>query len=465
MMLNNALLPHQKEAVDKLIKLKVGALFMEQGTGKTITALEIGRIRLEAGKIDSIIWLCPCSAKKNIKQEIHKQCPYEYAKNILICGIETLSSSVRAYYFLLQYAKNHKCFLVVDESLLVKNPEVYRTKHITEIAGLCPYRMILNGTPISRNEADLFAQFYILDWRILGYRTYWKFAANHLEYDQYGKIRAVLDTKYLAEKISPYTFQVKKEDCLELPPKSYRTAGFWLTEEQEALYDETADELLGQVDEFEPETIYRLFSALQAVTSGKRIDFVSKKHYTSTEFFSDPMDNPRIQKLLEILPDEKTIIFCRCESEITQLCGLLPDAVRFDGRINQTQRNEALRAFRAEKKYLVANKNCAGFSLNLQFCHNIVYMSNDWELGKRLQSEDRVHRIGQQHGINIIDIFAYNTLDIQVLKCLRKKERLLDSIQEEIGEAQGNGISVLKNYIYGGYGKEIPADMGDLNDG
>lgn len=64
MKLKNELLPHQKEAVEKLIKLKVGALFMEQGTGKTITTLEIARRRYESGKIEAAIWLCPCSAKK-----------------------------------------------------------------------------------------------------------------------------------------------------------------------------------------------------------------------------------------------------------------------------------------------------------------------------------------------------------------------------------------------------------------
>ena len=62
------LLPHQVSAVDKLKKLKVGALFMEQGTGKTRTALELVQIRLNKGKIDHVLWLCPCSVKENSNQ-------------------------------------------------------------------------------------------------------------------------------------------------------------------------------------------------------------------------------------------------------------------------------------------------------------------------------------------------------------------------------------------------------------
>lgn len=152
MKLNNELLPHQKAAVEKLKKLKVGALFMEQGTGKTITALELVRLRHEKGKINNAIWLCPCSAKNNIKQEIKKQAPLELQRIFIICGIETLSSSIRANSFLLKLVNEKECFLIVDESLLVKNFNALRTKNILRIAEKCKYKLILNGTPISRNE-------------------------------------------------------------------------------------------------------------------------------------------------------------------------------------------------------------------------------------------------------------------------------------------------------------------------
>lgn len=226
MKLNHELLPYQKNAVEKMIKLKVGALFMEQGTGKTITTIEIARRRFESGKIEKVIWLCPCSAKENIKKEIINQCPIELAKIFVICGIETLSSSIRANEYLRILTESKKCFLVVDESLLVKNPRAYRTENITKLSMACPYKIILNGTPISRNEADLFAQFYILDWRILGYQSYWSFSANHLEFDDYGRLRRVLNTDYLASKVAPYTFQILKKDCLKLPEKNTGPVGF-----------------------------------------------------------------------------------------------------------------------------------------------------------------------------------------------------------------------------------------------
>ena len=273
MKLKNELLPHQKLAVKKLIKLKVGALFMEQGTGKTITTLEIARIRFESEKINHVVWLCPCSAKGNIKREIARHCPNEMLDKFTICGIETLSSSIQTNLYLLDLVQESKCFLVVDESLLIKNPKAYRTERITALSQECVYRIILNGTPVSRNEADLFAQFYLLDWRILGYKSYWSFAANHLEYNEYGQLRRVLKTDVLAEKIEPYTFQITKKECLELPGKHYYTEYFCLTDGQQEEYYNVSERLLYEVDEFKPETIYRLFAGLQAVISGKRLQF------------------------------------------------------------------------------------------------------------------------------------------------------------------------------------------------
>ena len=464
--LKNALLPHQIKAVEKLIKLKVGALFMEQGTGKTITTLEIARRRLEVGKINSVIWLCPCSAKGNIKREIIKHCPNKMLSIFTICGIETLSSSVRALSYLLNLSKEKDCFLVVDESLLIKNPRAYRTENIIKIGENCKYKIILNGTPISRNEADLFSQFYLLDWRILGYKSYWSFSANHLEYDDYGKLRRVLNTDVLAEKIAPYTYQVKKKECVDLPDKKYSTEYFYLTDEQDEEYSRVAEILMLKLDEWDLTTVYRLFSGLQAVISGKRLVFNEKEtHFKAVEMFKNPHDNPRIEALLNCITDEKTIIFCRYESEIQQLCEMLPDSVRFDGKVSIRAREKALKGFAGEKKYLIANRNCAGYSLNLQFCHKIIYMSNDWDLGTRLQSEDRVHRIGQEKDIDIIDICASNTIDEKMLDCLQRKEYLLDSIKKEIDNNKGKDFKeYLKKSIYGSRYKHEVFDCSELED-
>ena len=174
------LYPHQQKAVEKLVHLKVGALYMEQGTGKTRTALELIQRRLSAGKVVCALWLCPCSTKRNLREDIEYHAP-ELSRDIVIRGIESLSSSDRLYLQLRELVATHQAYLIVDESTLVKNKRAIRTERIIELSKKCTYKLILNGTPVSKNEADLFAQWYILDWRILGYQSYYSFAANHIE--------------------------------------------------------------------------------------------------------------------------------------------------------------------------------------------------------------------------------------------------------------------------------------------
>ena len=438
MNLKTSLLPHQIAAVEKLSKIKIGALYMEMGTGKTRTALELINQRLQAGKAEFVLWLCPCSVKGTIQAEISKHA--SYFDNLRIEGIESLSSSVRLNSDLLQLVQSKKVYLIVDESNLVKNHRAQRSVNIERLAENCQYKLILNGTPISRCEKDLFMQWYILDWRILGYQSFWSFAANHLEYDERipGRISRCLNVDYLVRKIAPYTYQVKKEECLTLPDKQYYTAYCSMTDDQYEHYNTVKDTFLMNVDELKPSTIYRLFTALQHVLSGNRVVSKYSESISIEPMFENTLDNPRIQTLLEELGNSKTIIWCKYTSEIKQIAKVITDehgpdlCVEFYGEVNKKQRQRAIEHFTDKAKFFIANKTCAGYGLNLQFCNNVIYYSKDWDYATRAQSEDRVHRLGQDADVHITDISCSGTLDSRILKCLLRKERLVDSFKAEI---------------------------------
>lgn len=438
------LLPHQAAAVGKLRRLKIGALYMEQGTGKTRTALELVKLRMDAGKIDGALWLCPCSVKRNLALDLRKHADIESGV-ITICGIETLSGSVKTAAELLGQVKSRKTMLIVDESALVKNASALRTQRITLIASYCPYRVILNGTPVSNNEADLFAQWFLLDWRVLGYRSWYTFANNHLVFDDKypEKVRNVKNTAYLADRIAPYTFQIKKEECLELPEKTGFTRCFDLTDAQTAHYADVVERFCALIalseDTGSNAYISKLLTACQEVASGKRVVSEPTETLRHEPFFGNPEDNPRMQTLLSVIGEtggEKCVIWCRYRMEIDDVMSVLErrglSAVRFDGSVNQRARQNNLAAFAANTRFLVANKTCAGFGLNLQFCRNAIYYSNDWSWGTRAQSEDRLHRIGQNQTVRLWDISANHTLDERILDCLASKGNLVDEFKRAL---------------------------------
>lgn len=473
MKLKTELMPHQHAAVEKLIGIRVGALYMEMGTGKTRTALEMIARRLAAGKIDRVLWLCPCSVRRTIAQDIIKHADEIDVDRFQIYGIESLSSSLGLYVQLRAYVQCGTCMLVVDESNLVKNSRAIRSRRITTIAQECKYRIILNGTPISRSEADLFGQWYLLDWRILGYQSFYSFAANHLEYDPEmpGRVRRVLNTNYLTEKIAPYSFQITRAECFNLPPKHYDMVYTSLPFDQSAHYWAVVENMLAGIDEQIPETIYRMFSAAQAVISGMYVED-DGKHIITTPMYADPEDNPRIAHLLEVVeektPGEKAIIFAKYSHEIEAILESLQRkygegcAVPFYGKIAKTRRQENLARFSGGARFLVANKACAGYGLNLQFCRNVIYYSNDWDYATRIQSEDRVHRMGQEQDVRIIDICARHTLDEKIMRCLTRKEGLSDAIKREIKHAEGNEArGAYRKWLYGEMGEEGGGEDGE----
>ncbi|MCF8009545.1 MAG: DEAD/DEAH box helicase [Halanaerobiales bacterium] len=443
---------HQKKAYNKLSKIKVGACLMEMGTGKTRVALELAIDRIKANKVDCILWLCPVSVKKTIENEINKhidKCSYELVQpdkirnwqaHIYICGIESVSQSDRINFKLYNLINRRNCFLIVDESSLIKNYEAKRTKRILKYGEQCEYKLILNGTPITNTEQDLYSQWKLLDWRILGYRSFWSFAANHLEYSEKypGMIVRAHNTDYLSRKIAPYSYQVTKKECMDLPEKNYSSRWVDMTWEQRDIYHYTMDEILMNitVEEFESYTLFQLFTALQKVISGITMN--------NKFIFNEPQNNPRIKTLLEIiseLPDDKkVIIWCKYQHEIKNIIKVLSNKYgdklvsEYWGELTEQKRNIELDKFKNNTKFLIANKSVGAFGLNLQYCNYCIYYSNDFNWATRKQSEDRIHRAGQKNNVHIIDIITRNSIDERIQESLSKKENLVNCFKNKLDE-------------------------------
>ena len=450
MTIKTDLYDYQKAAVEKLRHKKIGALYMEMGTGKTRTALGLVKNRYDAGKVNAVLWLCPCSVKQNLKYDIIFHCG-EKPDWLVIKGIESLASSDRLYLKLLDFVKAYDVYLIVDESNLVKNPFAKRTMRITELSNHCQYKLILNGTPVSKNEADMFAQWYILDWRVLGYKSYYSFAANHLVYREIktasgqkvttDQVVRVLDVDYLTERIQPFSYQIKKSDCMSLPEKHHKYRGFDMTDEQMKEYQRVKEEYLLNVSELKPETIYKYFTALQHVTAGRRVTSPAHRRMTTEPMF-DWSENPRVRCLMYMIQgdivDEQCIIFAKYKQEVEDIENML-DAngytyAEFTGRLNQKKRQESLQKFRDGTQFLIANKMCGAYGLNLQFCRNIIFYDNDFDFATRSQAEDRVHRIGQTNDVYIYDILAAGTIDRFISDNLDGKESLVEEFKRYLKE-------------------------------
>lgn len=185
----------QKAALERFKKLKVGALFMRQGTGKTRVALEL----VNYNSPDYMLYIAPVSTIENARTEIEKWgccCPYD------IIGYETIASSNKKYVDIHDKVEKLKkdgkrTFIIADESIFIKNGKSKRTFRAKELRRFFDYALILNGTPLTRNEWDLFNQMDFLSNKILNmnYREFIKmFFVEHEHKDAYRKkVEALFD--------------------------------------------------------------------------------------------------------------------------------------------------------------------------------------------------------------------------------------------------------------------------------
>ena len=125
----------QESARDKLIRWKVGALFMEAGTGKTRVAVEL----VNSTDCDLVVWVAPLRTIKtqegvpSVIDEINKWGGFR-AESVFY-GVESIQASKRIYLELLSLVEQHeKVFIVVDESLKIKNADAKRTKRLLELS-------------------------------------------------------------------------------------------------------------------------------------------------------------------------------------------------------------------------------------------------------------------------------------------------------------------------------------------
>ncbi len=79
----------------------------------------------------------------------------------------------------------------------------------------------------------------------------------------------------------------------------------------------------------------------------------------------------------------------------------------------------------------MGNPQTGGYGITLTAANNVIYYSNGYDLEKRLQSEDRAHRIGQKKSVTYVDLITKDTVDEKIVKALRKKINIASTIMGE----------------------------------
>jgi len=457
---------HQSDVLERSQDLPSFALFWEQGTGKTKPTLDNAVHLAKSGKIDALLVLAPNEVPRNwVDDEIPKHlgnitaATYVSAKANTIKHRKMLYEAMNAPFcvvamsydafmtekgtkFVRDFFKKRKVMMVCDESHNIKTPTAKRTKRVVSAGKHVAYRRILTGTPIANNPFDIYTQMRFLEpnfWKDRGFNTYsefkqyfgiWRKGFNSQQGRDYDYVVGFKNLDELHDMLKPLSSRVTKDEVLDLPPKLYSKRYFELSTEQKRAYKELRDEFITFLSSGD------LVTAPLAIVRLLRLHQVTCNYLPAEE--GEPLlplspINPRLECLRLLLEEvsHQAIIWARFTEDINQIMALLKDkAVRYDGPTSSDDRAKAKSAFQSgDVQFFVGNPAAAGTGLTLHAARTVIYYNNSFRLVDRLQSEDRAHRIGQEHPVNYVDIVAPNTVDTYILRALRNKVSIAATIQ------------------------------------
>jgi len=460
---------HQIKALEKSVDKKNYAYFMEMGTGKSKVLVDNMAMLYDKGKINGaliiapkgvynnwyvgeipthlashiqpkmVIWTATISKTKQKEYDSLFETGYDF--HILIMNVESFSTD-KGRLFAGKFLRAHRAMMAIDESTTIKNPTAKRTKAIVALGKEAYYKRILTGSPVTKSPLDLFSQCNFLNEELLESGSYYSFKNRYavMKTHNFGGRRVQLVHSYqrldeLASILKGFSYRVLKEECLDLPDKIYIKREVELSKEQLQAYSTMKSAALATLKG-------KMATAPHVLTQMMRLHQITCGHLKNDDGTTTEIKSNRMTELMNLLDEVegKVIIWGNYIYDIENLVKSVKkeygndSVVQYYGATSSEDRAKAIKKFQdpdSKVRFFIGNPQTAGYGITLTEAGTVVYFSNGYDLEKRLQSEDRAHRIGQKKSVTYIDFIAPKTVDEKIVKALRNK---IDIASQVMGE-------------------------------
>lgn len=432
------LMGHQQEGIDFLVGGRQGLLAFEQGLGKTLVAIEaFQRVKAE-NSADRLLVICPNSLKRNWAAELEKFAPalsFEIIEgtprnrrqaflktkaDVVITSYETARTEITS---ILALIGRKRTVLALDESHAAKNWRSLTSTAMRHFAPQCSHRWLLSGTPVTNKPADLYTQVEIIapGERRLG--SLEVFLAN-----------VENDPESLRESLDELVLRRTKEQCLDLPDKTFMDVRVELPDWQRKLYDDMRTEMVCAIKAMSGAE-YKAFASTALAQLTRLSQIASNPSVLFPELNGEPGKFEAMDGIVEDLmtvPGRKVIIWSNYVATIEHLLKRYDrfGAVALYGGIDTGVRQDIAKSFQNDPnvRVLIANPAAAGTGFTLTAASFTIYETLSWRYDYYAQSQDRNHRIGQTLPVTYMRLIAVDTIEEAIIKALEKKSALAGSL-------------------------------------
>ena len=460
---------HQLKALEMSWDKPYFAYFMEMGTGKSKVLIDNISMLYDNGKINGVLIVAPKGVVKNwYESEIpthlvdhieHKTVLWQSNINqkqqkklntlfetgedlhILIMNVEALSTK-KGVDFAEKFLFSHRSMMAIDESTTIKNPEAKRTKNICKLGLSTKYNRILTGSPVTKSPLDLYKQCDFLMPELLGHSSYYSFRTRYavMRTANFGGRSVQIVVGYrnlneLSEKLKPFSYRVLKDDCLDLPKKTYMKRTVSLTTEQSKAYRQMKEMALASFNG-------KMMTTATVLTQLMRLQQITCGNFVADDGTMVDLDTNRIPEQMDLLDEVegKVVIWAHFQKDVYRILKEISKKygensfVVYYGKTLQEDRQKNIKKFqdpRSPVRFFIGTTQTGGYGITLTAASTMVYYSNGYDLEKRQQSEARIDRIGQTKPMTYVDIICEDTVDDRIVQALRKKVDIATQIMGE----------------------------------
>ena len=460
---------HQVKALEMSWDRPYFAYFMEMGSGKSKVLIDNISMLYDNGKINGVLIVAPKGVVKNwYEGEIpthlvdhieHKTVLWQSSitqtqqkkldtlfetgedLHILIMNVEALSTK-KGVDFAQKFLFAHRTLMAIDESTTIKNPEAKRTKNICQLGLASRYNRILTGSPVTKSPLDLYKQCEFLTPGLLGHESYYTFRTRYavMRTANFGGRSVQIVVGYrnldeLSEKLKAFSYRVLKDECLDLPKKTFMKRTVQLTHEQLKVYKEMSRLALASFNG-------KMMTTATVLTQLMRLQQITCGNFTADDGTMTELPTNRLTELMDLIYEieGKVVIWAHFQRDVHRIIEVIskeygPDSfVDYYGLTPQEDRQKNIQKFQdpsSPVRFFIGTTQTGGYGITLTAASTMIYYSNGYDLEKRQQSEARIDRIGQERPMTYIDIICENTVDTRIVKALRKKVNIATQIMGE----------------------------------
>ena len=456
--------PHQVAACLRVLRDfgGRGILADEVGLGKTIEAGIILKEYLLRGAVRSVLVLVPASLCEQWRVELWEKFELDFVVSrgpagqwgrhpLVISSLETA-----------RHERHRRRVRVADYDLVVVDEAHRLRNHLTLgwkfINDLNPrYLLLLTATPVQNYLRELYNLVTLVRPGTVG--TFTQFRRDFLSgHDK----RTPRNTPRLRRLLQSVMIRTRRsETSLTFAPRKVETLWVPQTPAERQLYKNVSEMVAeavraehgqpGKANYFTLMVLQKEMGSSWASAAGTLTKLAShpdgldaKKVRALAEKASDlSSDSSKIRTMMrciQSLKGEKAIVFTQFratqESIVTALAEAGITHAVFHGEMGWREKEEALEQFRLHDQVLVSTE-AGGEGRNMQFARIVINYDLPWNPMRLEQRIGRVHRLGQEHPVRVINLVARGTNEAYVLEILERKIRMFELVVGEMEEILG----------------------------